>query len=274
MPSPPRRSAPPTTRSRRPATLGVVEVDRDRARRAEQHRGRRRRETVERGPGARDGRGRAHGRALGRRAPGTAPARGRRARRRRPAVLPVGVDERAAACVDASPWRRRPGHRRTASRAAGAAQRLRPRRRARARPPRRPTRTASEQLVRLGRPRQQLAVEQQPVGLELVPQPGRRRARVRSRSSSSPLERRSAKNGRPVRVLDRARPRPPRCRTARSATVGVAADDDDRPRAHVLLLAHTTCARRRAGSRRTPRPGARAGPSLATWPAGAMVGGR
>ena len=54
----------------------------------------------------------------------------------------------------------------------------------------------------------------------------------------------------------------------------VAADDDDGARAHVLLLADDAARRPRCGSRRTPRPGARAGPARALVSDGDIVGGR
>ena len=106
----------------------------------------------------------------------------------RPAVVAVGGDVRARPCLARS----------------RIALEQRRRRRRRAPPPapapRRPRRSAAgrgradrrvllpQQLLRLGRPRHQLAVEADPVGLELVPEAGRverRRARGRGAARSS-----------------------------------------------------------------------------------------
>ena len=123
----------------------------------------------------------------------------------RPAVAAVRVDEplghrravrrRAAASgarvVDASGRRRR-------------ARRARPRkRRGRGRADRRVLR--AQQLLGLGRPRQQLAVEHEPVGRELVPQPGRGRRASRTRSSSAASSVASVKNASAGARVDRAR---------------------------------------------------------------------
>ena len=112
---------------------------------------------------------------------------------------------------------------------------------------------------------------QQPVGPELVPEPGRGHRRAR-RGEQPPrarvVEERPAGAGVDDAGLAARR------RTARAAAVRVAADHDDRPRAHVLLLAHDPVDALARGSRRTPRRGARAGPARCDVATGAMVGGR
>ena len=69
---------------------------------------------------------------------------------------------------------------------------------------RRPRPTAAywlaQQLLRLGRPRHQLAVEADPVGLELVPEVRRASSAARTRSRNCASSAGSSKNRRPVRV--------------------------------------------------------------------------
>ena len=117
------------------------------------------------------------------------------------------------------------------------------------------------------------ASRQQPVGGELVPQPGARRPpRARGRGARPRSSRRRRTAG---RCACRSHPVSPSSTPNRVARdVRVAAHDDDRPRAHVLLLADDLRRRRSCGSRRTPRPGARAGPAPAGRRDGAIVGGR
>ena len=94
---------------------------------------------------------------------------------------------------------------------------------------------AADQLAGLGRPGQQLAVEQQPAGVELVPEPGRLGGAAdvgeRGLGLSAVVEEGTAGAG-----VDRAglAGLDPEALARRGL---VAAGDDDRPRAHVLLLA-------------------------------------
>src|SRR6266542_2999573 len=88
----------------------------------------------------------------------------------------------------------------------------------------------AQQLLGLGRPGHQLAVEQEPIGLEPLEQLAAL-GRVTHTREQLPLD----------------------------LVVVVAADDDDRPRAHVLLR-RSLSGHRPGGSSRTLRPGARAAP--------------
>ena len=99
---------------------------------------------------------------------------------------------------------REPG-RRPVSRSAACSSTA-PRRAAPPRRPRRPRRTGRAAAARLGRPGQQLGVEQQPGGRQLVEQPGRRGG-ARTRSSSAAVSS-GPKNGRPVRVQTAPAPMP------------------------------------------------------------------
>ena len=88
-----------------------------------------------------------------------------------------------------------------------------------------------DQLDRLGRPRQQLAVQRQPVGVE--------RREQRSNGRPQPVDERSGVGEeRPAGAgVERAGAAVGRCRTVCSAVARVARDHGDRPGAHVLLLA-------------------------------------
>ena len=92
-----------------------------------------------------------------------------------------------------------------------------------------------QQLLGLGRPGQQLRVEQQPGGAELVEQAGRLGGGaepVNQLGGPRLVEERPAGAGphRAERVAGRAEPG--------AGRVEVTADERDRPRPHVLLLAH------------------------------------
>ena len=116
----------------------------------------------------------------------------------------------------------------------------------------------AQQLPGLGRPRQQLGVEQQPGGAELVEQAGRPRRRrgpgraARAVSGSAEERPAGARPHRAERVAGRAEPgAAPRPGHGRPA----------RPPASPCASPRTPPGRRpRPGRRRTPGPGARAGP--------------
>ena len=196
-----RRSAPPTRRSPSASLAGSVDVH-DRVRRRQQQPGVGRAELAPASPCARRGpcrRGRA---------PSVA-SRWNGASCRsssdvdRPAVAPVGVDvpadavaPRAGTRPASARERRRSSPRAAACSSAGTA------RGSAARAGRADRGVLrSQQLLRLGRPRHQLAVEAHPVGLELAPRVRRASSALAHAGRAAPLSSAaSSKNRRPVRV--------------------------------------------------------------------------
>ena len=116
----------------------------------------------------------------------------------------------------------------------------------------------AQQLLRLRRPRHQLAVEAAPSRFaNASQQPGRADRRC-GRAPATRLERRVVEEAAARCACSRSRcPRSTTPKRSRAACF-VAAHDDDRARAHVLLLADDAARRPACGSRRTPRPDARA----------------